>query len=133
MMKNAESIQKLSKAQMEAVTNASAVVTKGMQNIAEETSAFTKKYFEMSSSALQELLGAKALDKAFEIQTAFAKQAHESIITQATKVSEIYTNIGMEITKPFLDTSVKEVIEVVATATAPAAARSKAVVESKNN
>ena len=122
-MKNAESMQKFSKAQMEAVTNASAVMTKGMQNIAEETSAFSKKYFEMSSSALQELLGAKALDKAFEIQTAFAKQAHESIVTQASKVSEIYTTLAMEMTKPFHNTSVKDVVEVAA----PLAAKSKAV------
>jgi len=123
MMKNAESMQKFSKAQMEAVTNASAVMTKGMQNIAEETSAFSKKYFEMSSSALQELLGAKALDKAFEIQTTFAMQAHESIVTQASKVSEIYTTLAMEMTKPFHNTSVKDVVEVAA----PLAAKSKAV------
>ena len=123
MMKNAESMQKFSKAQMEAVTNASAVMTKGMQNIAEETSAFSKKYFEMSSSALQELLGAKALDKTFEIQTTFAKQAHESIVTQASKVSEIYTTLAMEMTKPFNNTSVKDAVEVAA----PLAAKSKAV------
>ena len=123
MMKNAESMQKFSKAQMEAVTNASAVMTKGMQNIAEETSAFSKKYFEMSSSALQDLLGAKALDKAFEIQTTFAKQAHESIVSQASKVSEIYTTLAMEMTKPFNNTSVKDAVEVAA----PLAAKSKAV------
>jgi hypothetical protein len=125
MMKNVESMQKFSLAQMEAVTIASAVMTKGMQNIAEETSAFSKKYFEMSSSALQELLGAKALDKAFEIQTTFAKQAHESIVTQATKVSEIYTSLAMEMKKPFHDTSVKDVVEVAA----PVATKSKAVAQ----
>ena len=50
-------------------------------------------------------------------------QAHESIVTQASKVSEIYTTLAMEMTKPFHNTSVKDVVEVAA----PLAAKSKAV------
>ena len=101
MMNNMESLQKFGKAQIEAATAASAAMTKGMQNIATETAEFSKKYFEMSSTALQELLGVKGADKAVEVQTTFAKQAHESLVAHATKVGEIYTGLAKDVAKPF--------------------------------
>ena len=91
MFKNVEDFQKFNKDQIEAVTAASATVQKGIQQIATETSAFSKKHFETSSAAVEKLLGAKTMDAAFQIQTDYAKSAYEAFLAQATKVGEMYT------------------------------------------
>lgn len=100
MFKNVEDFQKFNKDQIEAVTAASSTFTKGLQQIATETTAFSKKQFEASSAAVEKLLGAKSIDAAFQIQTDFAKSAYESFIAQATKVGELYTSLAKDAFKP---------------------------------
>jgi Phasin protein len=58
MFNNMEAMQKYGKSQVEALTATSSAITKGLQQIAEETAGFSKKHFETSSAALQELFGA---------------------------------------------------------------------------
>jgi phasin family protein len=95
-----EMMQKYGKSQVEALTTASSTFTKGLQQIAEETAGFSKKHFETSSAALQELLGAKSVEKAIEIQTNFAKTSFENLVAQSTKVGELYTSLVTEALKP---------------------------------
>ena len=56
MFNNMEVMQKYGKSQVEAFTAASSTIAKGLQQIAEETAGFSKKHFETSSAALQELV-----------------------------------------------------------------------------
>jgi phasin family protein len=100
MFNNMEMMQKYGKSQVEALTTASSTFTKGLQQIAEETAGFSKKHFETSSAALQELLGAKSVEKAIEIQTNFAKTSFENLVAQSTKVGELYTSLVTEALKP---------------------------------
>jgi hypothetical protein len=76
-------------------------VSKGMHTIAAETADYSKKSFEEGSAALEKLLGAKSLEKAIEIQTAYAKTAYEGFVTQATKMGELYADLAKESYKPF--------------------------------
>ena len=100
MFKNMEMIQKYGTSQVEALTTASSTFTKGLQQIAEETAGYSKKQFETSSAALQELFGAKTVEQAIEIQTNFAKTSFESLVAQSTKVGELYTSLVKEALKP---------------------------------
>jgi phasin family protein len=100
MFDNMEVMQKYGKSQVEAFTAASSTITKGLQQIAQETAGFSKKHFETSSAALQELFGAKSVEKAIEIQTNFAKKSFESFVAQSTKVGELYTSLVTEALKP---------------------------------
>jgi phasin family protein len=100
MFNNIEMMQKYGKSQVEALTTASSTFTKGLQQIAEEAAGFSKKHFETSSAALQELFGAKTVEKAIEIQTRFAKTSFESLVAQSTKVGELYTSLVTEALKP---------------------------------
>lgn len=100
MLKNMEMIQKYGKSQVEALTNASSTFTKGLQQIAEETAGYSKKQFETSSAAFQELFGAKTVEQAIEIQTNFAKTSFESLVAQSSKVGELYTSLVKEALKP---------------------------------
>src|SRR5271165_1129833 len=100
MFNNIEVMKKYGKSQVEALTAASSAITKGLQQIAEETAGFSKKHFETSSATLQELFGAKSVEKAIEIQTNFAKKSFESLVAQSSKVGELYTSLVTEALKP---------------------------------
>src|ERR1700722_8280103 len=101
MLKNFDDMQKYSKDHMDSTMKAWGHVSKGVQQIAAETADYSKKSFEEGSAALEKLLGAKSLEKAIEIQTAYAKTAYEAFVAQATKMGELYADLAKETYKPF--------------------------------
>ena len=101
MLKNFDDMQKYSKEHMDSTVKAWGHVSKGVQAIAAETADYSKKSFEEGSAALEKLLGAKSLEKAIEIQTAYAKTAYEGFVAQATKMGELYADLAKETYKPF--------------------------------
>lgn len=78
-----------------------AAVSKAVQAIAVETTDYTKKSVEAGSAAFEKLIGAKSLEKAFEIQSDYAKSAYEGFVSQATKLNELYADLAKEVYKPF--------------------------------
>src|SRR5580704_18562296 len=95
-----EDFQKFSKDQIEAFTAASSTLTKGLQDIATESSDYSKKAFAEGTATYEKLLGARSVESAFQIQTEFAKQAYEGFVAQATRVSELYTRVASDALKP---------------------------------
>jgi hypothetical protein len=95
-----DDFQKFSKDQLEAFTAASATLSKGLQDIAAESTDYSKKAFAANSAMLEKLLGARSVEAAIQIQTEFAKQAYEGFIAQATRVSELYTRVASDALKP---------------------------------
>jgi phasin family protein len=100
MFPNVEDIQKFGKQQFEAATAATASLTKGLQEIAVETSDYSKKTIAANTSVVEKLLGAKSVETAIQIQTDFAKSAYEGFVAQATKVGELYAKLAKEAFKP---------------------------------
>lgn len=78
-----------------------ASLSKGAQAIATETTDYTKKSFEAGAANFEKLLGVKSFEKAVEIQTDFAKQAYEGFVAEATKLSDLYSDLAREAYKPF--------------------------------
>ncbi len=97
---NFEEFQKFSKDQLEAFTTASSTFSKGLQDIAAESTDYSKKAFAASSAMFEKLLGARSVESAIQIQTEYAKQAYEGFVAQATKVSELYTKVASDALKP---------------------------------
>jgi hypothetical protein len=95
-----EDFQKFSKDQLEAFTAASTTLSKGLQEIAVESSDYSKKSFAAGSAMYEKLLGARSVESAIQIQTEFAKQAYEGFVAQATKVSELYARVASDALKP---------------------------------
>src|ERR1700744_4114621 len=95
-----EDFQKFSKEQLEAFTTASTTWSKGLQDIAAESSDYSKKAFAAGTAMYEKLLGARSVETAIQIQTEFAKQAYESFVAQATKVSDLYTRVATDAMKP---------------------------------
>ena len=100
MFTNVEDFQKFGKTQFEAMTAATTTVSKGLQEIAAESSEYSKQSIAASSAVMEKLLGAKTVETAIQIQTDFAKSAYESFVAQASKIGELYSKVAKEAFKP---------------------------------
>jgi hypothetical protein len=101
MMQQFDNIQKLGKDNMDAALKTFGTVSKGAQTIAVETADYAKKSFEQSTATLEKLVGAKTLDKAFEIQTDYAKTAYEGFVAQSAKMGELFASLAKDAFKPY--------------------------------
>jgi len=100
MMKTFDDVQKLGKDNVEATLNCLGAASKGLQAIAAEVTNYSKKSFEEGTAALERLLGAKTLEKAIEVHSDYAKTAYEGLVTQATKLGQLYADLATEVYKP---------------------------------
>ena len=73
----------------------------GFQSIATAYGDYTKKSFEDTRSFVQNLSGAKSLDKVFEIQTSFANSAFDAFVTESQKIGALYRDLAKQSSKPF--------------------------------
>ena len=95
-----EEFQKASKDQLEHAAATAATLTRGFQAIATETTDYSKRSLESTSSYIEKLFTAKTLENAIQIQTEYAKSQLEGFVAQATKISELYKELAKEAIKP---------------------------------
>jgi phasin family protein len=95
-----EDFQKFSKQHLESVNAVAATLSKGFQEIAAESTDYSKKAFAANSAVVEKLLGAKSVETAIQIQTEFAKSAYDGFVAQATKLNELYVKMATEAFKP---------------------------------
>ena len=74
-------------------------MTKASQAIA--IADYTKHSFESGTKTMENLIGAKSLDKAFEVQTEYARAAYEDYVSCASKLGQLYTGLAKEAFKPY--------------------------------
>lgn len=101
MMTNFDEIQKTGKENMDLAMASVAAMSKGVQALALETQDYSKKAMETGSAAMEDLLAAKSLDKAVEVQSDYMKTAYEAFVGQATKVNEMVGDLAKETYKPY--------------------------------
>ena len=101
MVKNIEEVQQFGKDNMDAALKSVGLWSKSMQAIAIEMADYSKKIFEQGTAATEKLIGAKSLDKAFEVQSDYVKNSYEGFVAQATKLGELYADLAKEAYKPF--------------------------------
>jgi len=100
MLPQFDQFQKFGKDNADAALKTFGAVSKSAQAIAVESADFAKKSFEQSTATLEKLVSAKTLDKAFEIQADYARQAYEGFVAQATRMGELYAGFVRETLKP---------------------------------
>lgn len=98
--KSFESLTAMSQENMDAFAKSSEIAAKAAEGIGSEISAFTKKSFEDSVAAAQDLASAKTMTELFEKQTAFAQSAFEGWVGQASKMNEIFVAAAKDVTAP---------------------------------
>ena len=67
-----------------------------LQTIANAYSEYTMKSFEQTKCFFEKLTGVRSLDQAVEIQTEFAKQACETFVAEAQKISEMHRELARQ-------------------------------------
>ena len=95
-----EDFQKFSKTQLETVNAVTSTFTKGIQEIAAESTDYSKKAFAANTAVVEKLLGVKSVETAIQIQTDFAKSAYEGFVAQTSKINEICVKLVTEAFKP---------------------------------
>ena len=98
------------KQNLEALVASATAATKGAEAVSAQTIAFSKQAFEEQVAAAKQLAGAKSVQEAFELQTAWAKSAFESYIANFGKLTETVTESVKETAKP-LNERVAAVVE----------------------
>ena len=66
------------------------------QTIAMAYGNYTRKSFEQTKSFFERLAGVRSIDKAIEVQTEFAKQAYETVLTESQKIRELYSGLARQ-------------------------------------
>ena len=89
-----------SKKNLEAVVASVTAATKGAEALGAQVMAFSKKSMEDQVAAAKALAGAKSVQEAVELQTAWAKSALEAYIAQVSKASEIVSASIKDSVKP---------------------------------
>ncbi|MCB1527599.1 MAG: phasin family protein [Hyphomicrobiaceae bacterium] len=100
MMKGIEDFQKLSQTNMDVAMKAFGEMSKGWQAIAAEFSDYTKRSFEDGTSTLEQLMSAKSLEQAVDIQTKYVKRSYDDYMHQLAKVGSMYAELAKEAYRP---------------------------------
>jgi phasin family protein len=95
-----EDIQQYGKQHIETVVASASSVQTGLQAIASAYGEYTKKSFEDTKSFVEKLSGVKSLDKAFEVQTDYAKSAYETFVTESQKIAGMYSDLAKQSFRP---------------------------------
>lgn len=99
-MKGFEEFQKVGKDGFDAYVRSFGEMNKGFQAIAAEFTDYSKKAFEDSTKAFEQLAGAKSFEQAIEIQSQFAKKAYEGYMAEMSKIGEMYVGLAKDAYKP---------------------------------
>src|SRR6476661_7051031 len=71
-------------------------VVASLATIANAYGAYTGKSVELTWSFLEKLAAVRSLDKAFEVQTEFAKQAFETFLAESRKIHELHSEFARQ-------------------------------------
>jgi hypothetical protein len=98
--KIADEFQKVGKDSFEAAVRSYGDANKGFQAIVAEVTNYSKKAFEDGTRAFEQLVGAKSVEHAVEVQSQYVKKTYEAHIAEMTKLSEMYVSLAQNAFKP---------------------------------
>jgi hypothetical protein len=102
-----EDVQKTTNDNLGATMQSFEGATRVTQEIANQIADYSKRSFEHGTKTMENLLSAKSLDKAIEVQTEYAKTAYEGYVSHATKLGQLYTDLAKETFKSYQDLASK--------------------------
>lgn len=101
MTQSFDNLAKFNKDFIDGSLKSAAAVTKGFQSIAAETTDYSKEAFERGASAIEKLVAANSVEKAFEVQADYARGAFEALVSRSTRVGELYADMAKDAFRPF--------------------------------
>src|SRR5262245_9879741 len=109
-----EEFQRASKDGFGASVRSLGEVSKGFQAIAATMADYSKKNFEDSTRAFEQLIGAKSFEQAWEIQSQYAKRAFDAYVAQASKIGELYVDLARNAYRPVVEQAAAKTARKVA-------------------
>ena len=100
-MSKAEQIQQATKDFGEAATASAHTFATSLQSVASAHAAFAKKLMQHGSEFVSQLTSIKEPAKLIELQSEYAKNAYETFVAETKKLSELYSDLFKQTTKPF--------------------------------
>jgi phasin family protein len=100
LKKVGQEVQKVGKDGFDATARSFGEMSKGFQAIAAQVTHYSKKTFEDGTRAFEQLIGAKSVEQAIEIQSQYAKKAYDTYIAEMSKLGEMYVAIASDAYKP---------------------------------
>ena len=67
-----------------------------LQTITNAYGDFTRKSIEQTGSFFEQLAGTRSLNRAFELQGAFAQQTYETFVAQSRRIRELHSELTMQ-------------------------------------
>jgi hypothetical protein len=100
IQKATEEFQKTGKDNYDAMVRSYGELTKGLQAAAARWTDFSKRSFEDATRAWEQMVGAKSLEHAIEIQSQYAKKAYDNWMAETSKIGELYVAAARDAYKP---------------------------------
>src|SRR3546814_14850899 len=85
---------------VEAVVAAGRAAAKGAETLGQNAAEYSRKSFEEATKAMKTLSGAKSPTEFFKLQNDFAKTQFDSLIAEASKISETMVKIFGDVADP---------------------------------
>jgi hypothetical protein len=104
-----EEYQKLSKNGLDTVIRSFAEANKGFQALTAEMTDYSKKAFEDSFRAWEQMVRAKSVGQMIEIQSQYAKEAFDTHMSEVSKLGEMYLGIARNAIKPVEEANIRRV------------------------
>ena len=98
-----EQIQHAAKDQGDAATASVQTLATSVQTIATAHADYPKKAMQDSSEFFAKLTSLKEPAKVMELQSEYVKNAYETFVAEAKKISELYTDFFKQTAKPLQD------------------------------
>ena len=100
-MSNAEQIQQATKDFGEAATASVHTFATSLQTVASAHADFVKRLMQHGSEFISQLTSIKEPAKLIELQSEYAKNAYETFVAETKRISELYSDLFKQTTKPF--------------------------------
>jgi hypothetical protein len=100
-MVKVEEFQRYGKEQFDAAVASATEFQKGVQAIATAVGDYARKSFEDGNAFIEKLIGTKSLDKAFEVQSEYARNSYEFFLAESQKIGGLYADLAKQAYKPF--------------------------------
>jgi len=100
MQKANEKFQEMGKDNYETMVRSYGELNKGFQAVVARWTEFSKRSFDDAARAWEEMIGAKSLEHALEIQSSYAKKAYDNWVAEVSKIGELYSTAARDAYKP---------------------------------
>ena len=102
-MSNEEQIQQATKDFGEAATASAHTFATSLQTVASAHAEFAKRLMQQGSEFISQLTSVKEPAKLIELQSEYAKNAYETFVAETKRITELYSDLFKQTTKPFED------------------------------